>query len=81
MKKEGKYIGTDIKTFINQNLFKINKKISQEFLPIQSKIKEGVNFLKSVFTLCNYRENDKCPPWQLQANKMKHDKKKKNNIL
>ena len=32
------------------------------------------NLQKSIFTLCNYRKNDKCPPWSLQAAKMKHDK-------
>ena len=34
-------------------------------------------FDKSVFTLCDYRENDKCPPWTIQATKMLHDNKKK----
>ena len=34
-------------------------------------------FTKSIFTLCDYRKNDKCPPWSLQAKQMKHDKKKK----
>ena len=27
--------------------------------------------------MCNYRKGDKCPPWQLTASKMIHDKKKK----
>ena len=27
--------------------------------------------------MCNYRENDKCPPWELRAGKMTHDKIKK----
>ena len=27
--------------------------------------------------MCNYRENDKCPPWELKAGKMTHDKIKK----
>ena len=34
-------------------------------------------FNKSVFTLCEFKENEKCPPWVLQANKMTHDNKKK----
>ena len=33
------------------------------------------NLLK-VILLCNYRKNDKCPPWEL-ASKMIHDNKKK----
>ena len=27
--------------------------------------------------MCDYRKNDKCPPWTIQANKMRHDKIKK----
>ena len=38
---------------------------------------EGSEFTKSIFTLCDYRKNDKCPPWSLQAKDMRHDKKKK----
>ena len=34
-------------------------------------------FNKSIFTICNYRENDKCPPWTIQASKMLHDNIKK----
>jgi LPS-assembly protein len=34
--------------------------------------------LKKVFLLlCDYRKNDKCPPWSIQASKMLHDNKKK----
>ena len=41
-------------------------------------MKEDRNsFKKSIFTLCNYRKNDKCPPWTIQASKMLHDNKKK----
>ena len=35
------------------------------------------NLQKVYLQLCDYRENDKCPPWSLQAEKMKHDKQKK----
>ena len=34
-------------------------------------------FTKSIFTLCDYRKNDKCPPWTIQASEMLHDNKKK----
>ena len=27
--------------------------------------------------MCNYRKNDKCPPWTVQSSKMLHDRKKK----
>ena len=27
--------------------------------------------------MCDYRKNDKCPPWSVQATKMLHDNKNK----
>ena len=34
-------------------------------------------FKKSVFTMCDYREKDKCPPWSVKAKEMLHDSKNK----
>ena len=31
---------------------------------------------KAVFTSC--KKNDDCPPWSIQANEIKHDKKRNN---
>ena len=31
--------------------------------------KKRSSFGKSIFTMCNYRKNDKCPPWTIQASK------------
>ncbi len=76
--KKREIFGTDIKTFINQDSFKINKKNKPRVFANTLMIKKDItHFGKSAFTLCNFRKNDKCPPWQLQAKKMKHDKKKK----
>ena len=36
-----------------------------------------VVLLTKVFTLCEFKEGEKCPPWTLQASKMTHDKKNK----
>ena len=41
---------------------------------------EVTTFEKSNFTLCNYRENDKCPPWSIQSLKC-YMIIKKNNLL
>ena len=38
--------------------------------------KKSKEFSKSVFTLCDYRKKDKCPPWTVRATKMFHDSKK-----
>ena len=76
--KKKELLGTDIKTFINKNEFKINKENKPRIFANTIKIdKEITTFGKSNFTLCNYRENDRCPPWSIQSSKMLHDKKKK----
>ncbi len=71
-------LGTDVKSFINQKEFKINEKNKPRVFSNTLKINENLSsFSKSVFTICDYREKDKCPPWTLQSNVMKHDRKKK----
>jgi len=76
--KEKEIVGTDIKAYLNQNSFKIkaeNKpRVFANTVKLDSKQSQ---FTKSIFSLCDYRENDKCPPWSLQAKKMRHDKIKK----
>ena len=71
-------VGTDIKAYLNQENFKINKdnkpRIFSNTIKLDSEFSE---FTKSNFTLCNYRKKDKCPPWSIQAENMTHDKKKK----
>ena len=77
--KKKEILGTDIKAFMNHDDFKINKKNNPRIFANSIKINEdkSTSFKKSVFTLCGYRKNDKCPPWSIQASKMLHDNKKK----
>ena len=72
-------LGTDVKSFFNdKKILKLTKKINQEFFANTIRLsKEQSLFNKSRFTLCDYRENDKCPPWTIQASEMLHDNKKK----
>ena len=71
-------LGTDIKTFLNNKSFKINQKNDPRIFANTVKMtKKGTKFNKSVFTLCEYRKNDKCPPWSIQSNEMLHDVVKK----
>ena len=71
-------IGTDIKAFFNDANFKSNKNNKPRIFANTVKMdSQGNKFTKSNFTLCDYREQDKCPPWSLQASKMTHDKIKK----
>lgn len=76
--KTKEIVGTDAKTFLNEESFKIDKankpRVFSNTVNITS---QGTKFTKSIFTLCNYRKNDKCPPWSVQAKEMLHDKKKK----
>ena len=58
--------------------FKINEKNNTRvFANSLSIAKSNTVFKKSNFTICDYRENDKCPPWSIQASEMKHDNKNK----
>ena len=76
--KKREIVGTDSKAYLNQESFKIKEGNKPRIFSNTVKInKLEKNFTKSVFTLCDYRENDKCPPWTLQASQMTHDEKKK----
>ncbi len=71
-------LGTDSKAFFNNKSFKINKDNKPRIFSNTVSIKENEsNFIKSSFTTCNYRENDKCPAWEIRAKNIKHDNIKK----
>ena len=71
-------LGTDIKAFLNHEDFKVNSKNDPRIFAntMKSNDKES-SFGKSVFTLCQFKEGEKCPPWTLQASKMTHNNKNK----
>ena len=76
--KKKEILGTDIKAFINDEKLKVNPKNKPRIFANSVSINEQKSvYNKSVFTLCNYRKNDKCPPWSIQSSKMLHDNKKK----
>jgi LPS-assembly protein len=76
--KKREILGSDIKAFLNDENFKISEKNKPRIFAnnFSSKNEENI-FIKSIFTLCDYRKNDKCPPWSIQSSKMLHDSKKK----
>ena len=80
--KKREILGTDIKAYLNEQAFKINKDNKPRIFANSIRVdkKQGV-FKKSNFTLCDYRENDKCPPWTIQASQLLHDKKRKPFIM
>ena len=76
--KKKEIVGTDSKAFLNQEDFKISKDNKPRiFSNTINMYEQKTKFTKSIFTLCDYRKNDKCPPWSIQANEMLHDQKKK----
>ena len=76
--KKKEILGTDIKTFLNSKNFKLKENNDPRIFANTIKInKQETKFNKSVFTLCKYRKNDKCPPWSIQASEMLHDSAKK----
>ena len=76
--KKREILGSDIKAFLNNENFKISEKNKPRIFAnnFSSNNEENI-FIKSIFTLCDYRKNDKCPPWSIQSSKMLHDSKKK----
>ncbi len=71
-------IGTDSKAYLNAKNFSYDKRNKPRvFSNVINVKKNQTEFLKSSFTICDYRKNDKCPPWELIAGKMRHDNKKK----
>ena len=76
--KKKEILGTDIKAFLNNQDLKFNNKNKPRVYANIMKLNKDKNlFNKSIFTICDYRKNDKCPPWSIQATKMLHDNKKK----
>ena len=76
--KANEFLGSDIKAYLNDENFKINKKNKPRiFSNSFNSNNQQSTFIKSIFTLCDYRDNDKCPPWSIQSSKMLHDNKKK----
>ena len=76
--KKREIIGTDIKAFLNQESFKLDPRNKPRVFANTIKIDNEISqFNKSKFTFCDYRKNDKCPPWSIQASQMIHDQKKK----
>ena len=74
-------LGSDVSAYLNSEQFKVNKKNNPRIMSNTFIRKEDQSsFKKSIFTLCEYRKNDKgekCPPWTIQASQMLHDNKKK----
>jgi LPS-assembly protein len=76
--KNNEMIGTDVKAFLNNEQFKINKENKPRIFANTAQLKDSVtSFQKTAFTFCNYRDGNKCPPWEFTAKEMNHDTENK----
>ena len=76
--KKRKIVGSDVRSFFNDPTFKTNEKNEPRFFANSGFIDdEGVSFNRGIFTPCQNREGKKCPPWSIQAEKIKHSQAKK----
>ena len=76
--KTKEIVGSDAKLYLNQDDFKTNKQNKPRIFSNTINISNDKSkFIKSTFTMCDYRKGDKCPPWELSASEMTHDKKSK----
>jgi len=76
--KKRKIVGSDIRAFLNDGSFKYDPRNEPRFFANSATISENITtFNKAVFTACKNRENNKCPPWIIRANEIKHNSAKK----
>ncbi len=74
--KNETFFTQDINIELKKDLFN-NKKNDPRLKGVSSSSKNGVTVInKGVFTSCSKEDND-CPPWSLQAEKIEYDKNKK----
>ncbi len=76
--KKKKIIGSDAKIFLNDNSLKVDEKNNPRIFANSVSIDSNIaSVQKGVFTYCQFRENGKCPPWELRAKTIKHNSTKK----
>tara|TARA_Y100000590_G_scaffold11830_1_gene14458 strand:+ start:2261 stop:4678 length:2418 start_codon:yes stop_codon:yes gene_type:complete len=70
-------IGSDVSVLLDNASFGMSEENDPRFVANDIFITKNESILsKGIFTVCKERE-DKCPPWQLKAKKIRHDKIKK----
>ena len=76
--KKKKVIGSDAKIFLKDDSLKVDKRNNPRIFANSISVdKEITSVQKGVFTYCEFRENNKCPPWELRAKKIRHNSSKK----
>ena len=75
--KKHEIIGSDVSALLDQEGFGLTEKNDPRFVANDIFISAEESILsKGVFTVCK-QKGDQCPPWSLQAKKIRHNKTKK----
>ena len=73
-----KIVGSDAKIFLNPENVSGNVSNEPRLFANTVSLSDNVSTAdKGIFTYCKNRENDKCPPWSLKSEKIRHDLGKK----
>ena len=74
--KETSYLAENTEIYLHKNIFD-NSENEPRLFGTSSNLKNSITTInKGIFTSC--KKTDKCPPWSIKAEKIKHDKLKKN---
>ncbi len=77
--KKKEMIGSDISIILDEVNFGLKKENDPRLAANSVLITKNKSELsKGIFTVCQKREDDKCPPWTIKAKKITYDKIKKN---
>ena len=73
----GEIAGKDLKLFFDKSILGNIENDPRIFGNSVIKNKNQTIINKGVFTSCKLNEKEKCPPWEMRAEEIKHDKKNK----
>ena len=72
-----RFAGKDLKLFFDKSLLGNSENDPRIFGNSVISDPDKTLISKGVFTSCKINKNEKCPPWEMKAENIKHDKKKK----
>ena len=73
----GEFIGKNVKIFFYKDIFDNSENDPRLFGNSIIHNKNETLVTKGIFTSCKIKDNEKCPPWLIKADQVKHNKKNK----
>ena len=73
----GEFIGKNVKIFFYKEIFGNSENDPRLFGNSVIHNKNETLVSKGIFTSCKIKDNEKCPPWLIKADQVKHNKKNK----